>query len=101
MTEKESAGARWFREQNERRAQEAADKARTTRQKGLDALARARVARERAVQDGFDGPGSRVDEERTLMERILAEPEQRSRERLEAELQALRARMKREGERRR
>ena len=101
MSDKESAGARWFREENERRAREAADKARATRQKGLDALARARAARERAAQDGFDGLATRADEERALIERILAEPEPRTRERLEAELQVLRARMKREAERRR
>jgi hypothetical protein len=100
MTEKETAGARWFREENERRAREATDKARATRQKGLDALANARAARERAIQDSFGGSGGRIDEERALIERILAEPEQRSRDRLEAELQVLRARLRQEGRRR-
>lgn len=101
MTDKESAGTRWFRQENERRAREAADKARATRQKGLDALARARAARESAVQDGFERLGTAADEERALIERILAEPDQRTRLRLETELEAVRARMQREAERRR
>lgn len=99
MTDRETAGARWFREDKERRAKEAADTDRALRQKGIDALARARAARERAVQGSFDGLETPADAQRTLMSRILAEPEPRARERLEAELRVLRERMKRDATR--
>jgi hypothetical protein len=94
MTDRETAGAKWFREEKERRAKEASDKAGALRARGLDALARARITRERGVQGGFAASGTQADEERALLSRILAEPEQRARERLEAELQRLRDRMK-------
>jgi hypothetical protein len=94
MTDRETAGAKWFREEKERRARLAADTERALRRKGLDALARARTARERGLQGGFAASASQADEERALLGRILAEPDDRARERLEAELQRLRDRMK-------
>ncbi|MFM1987686.1 MAG: hypothetical protein RJA99_643 [Pseudomonadota bacterium] len=100
MSDRESAGAKWLREDRARREREAADAARLKREKGLAALARARAAAEQARQDAFEAAPSPADEERALMERILAESDPRARERLEASLRALRERIAREAARR-
>ena len=100
MTDRDTAGARWFREDQARRAREAEDEARRLRQKALAALARARAAADQARQAAFEPVAATVDEERALIERILAEPDARSRERLEAALRDLRERVRRQARRR-
>jgi hypothetical protein len=99
MSERESAGEKWFREEKARRAREAADAALAVQRKRLDALARARAAGDRARQDAHAAPAMPQDEERTLIGRILAESDPRSRERLEAALRVLRERIRRDAER--
>jgi predicted transcriptional regulator len=100
MTDRDTPGARWFREEKARREREAAEKERLKRQKALDALARARAAADRARQDAFEPVATPADEERALIERIVAEPDPRVRERLESQLRSLRERVRREAERR-
>jgi len=99
MSERETAGEKWFREETARRARAAADAALALQRRRLDALARARAAGERTRQEAFAAPVTPADEERALIERILAESEPRSRERLEAALRILRERMKRAAQR--
>lgn len=100
MTDRDSAGAKWLREDKARRERDAADAARLKREKALAALARARAAAEQARQDAFEPVPTPAEEERALMERILAESDPRARERLEAALRALRERAAREASRR-
>ncbi|RPH41844.1 MAG: hypothetical protein EHM87_18550 [Burkholderiales bacterium] len=96
MTERETQGAKWFREDKARREKEAADALRAQQRKRLDALTRARVAQDTARQDSFPTARTSADDERALMERILNESDARARERLEGELRVLRERMQRE-----
>lgn len=100
MTDRDSAGARWMREDKARREREAAEQERQRKAKALAALARAREAAEQARQDAFGPAPSPADEERALLERILAESDPRARERLEAALRSLRERLAREASRR-
>ena len=99
MTERDTAGADWFREDKARREKEAADALRAQQRKRLDELNRVRADQERARQDTFAAPRSAADDERALMERIMGEADARVRERLEGELRVLRDRIQRDAAR--
>jgi len=96
MSDRDTAGSKWFRDDKARREKEAAEALRAQQRKRLDELNRARAAQEVARQEAFAAPRTSADDERALMERILNEPDTRSRERLEAELRVLRERMQRD-----
>jgi hypothetical protein len=96
MTDRDTPGAKWFREDKERRAKEAAEQERAAQRKRLETLVRMREAKDRERQEAVEAPADPAQEERALMSRIMAEPDPRARERLEGQLQGLRARMKRD-----
>jgi hypothetical protein len=96
MTDRETPGAQWFREDKARREKEAADTLRAAQRKRLDELNRARAEQAIARQDSFAAPQDAAAEERALMERILAESDPRARERIEAALRVLRERRQRD-----
>jgi hypothetical protein len=96
MTDHETPGAKWLREDKASREKAAADALRTAQRKRLDELNRARAEQALARQDSFAAPQDAAAEERALMERILAESDPRARERLEAALGVLRERKQRE-----
>jgi hypothetical protein len=96
MTDHETAGAKWFREDKARRDEEAAETLRAAQRMRLDELNRARAEQALARQDSFAAPADTAAEERALMERILTESDTRSRERLEAALRVLRERRQRD-----
>ncbi|MCX7230075.1 MAG: hypothetical protein NTW15_13940 [Burkholderiales bacterium] len=96
MTDRDTPGAQWFREDKARREKEAADALRAAQRKRLDELNRARAEQAIARQDSFAAPQDAAAEERALMERILAESDPRARERLEAALRVLRERRQRD-----
>jgi hypothetical protein len=86
MSERETAGAIWFKKEKERRAREAADKERSALEKRATKIEEQRIERLRKLENLPSVIEEFTPERRAMVERIIAESQQRSNERTEAAL---------------